>query len=95
MNLAISPMSLRIESADREKLKKIAEREKRTAHSLATEAVKAFIDQKERDFAFNQSCLNSYNHFLETGLHVTEDEIDSWVDSLGTENELPIPACHQ
>ena len=95
MNLAISPMSLRIESTDREKLRKIAAREKRTAHYLATEAVKAFIDKKERDYAFNQSCINSYNHFLETGLHVTEDEIDRWVDSLGTENELPIPTCHQ
>ena len=95
MTLAISPMSLRLEPTDRETLRKIAVREKRTAHSLATEAVKVFIRQKERDHAFNQSCLDSYNHFLETGLHVTQDEVDRWMDSWGSENELPMPTCHK
>jgi predicted transcriptional regulator len=95
MTLTISPMSLRLEPTDREMLRKIAQREKRTAHSIATEAVKTVIRQKERDHAFNQSCIDSYNHFLETGLHVTQNEIDMWVDSLGTDKEITIPTCHR
>ena len=94
MTIATSPMSLRLEPTDRDNLKKIAAREKRTAHSLATEAVKTFIQNKEREHAFNQSCISSYNHFLETGLHVTQDEVSKWMDSWGTENELPTPQCH-
>lgn len=95
MTLAMKPMSIRLDPTDRETLKKIAVREKRTAHSLAIEGVRAIIRQKERDHAFNQSCLDSYNSFLETGLHVTQSEIDTWVDSLGSENELPTPTCHR
>lgn len=43
---------------------------------------------------FNQSCIDSFNQFLETGLHVTQEEVDLWMDSWGSENELPIPQCH-
>jgi len=95
MTATTVPMSIRIEASARQKLKELAARQKRSAHALATEAITSFIEQKEREYAFNQSCVDSYNHFLETGLHVTQDEIDVWADSLGTENELPIPACHR
>jgi predicted transcriptional regulator len=95
MTITIQPMSIRLEPTEREILRKIAVREKRTAHSLAIEGVRAIIRQKERDHAFNQSCLDSYNNFLETGLHVTHDEVSAWMDSWGSENELPMPTCHK
>lgn len=88
------PMSIRIEASARQKLKEIAVRQKRSAHSLATEAIITLIAQKEQEYAFNQSCVDSYNHYKETGLHVTHDEIISWMESLFTDNELPPPACH-
>jgi len=87
-------MSLRLDQGKRELLKKIAVREKRTPHSLATEAVELFIRKKEQEHAFNQSCIDSYNHFLETGLHVTHEEVSAWMDSWGTDKELPPPQCH-
>ena len=94
MAIATVPMSIRLEPGARQKLKEIAARQKRTAHSLATEAITALIEQKEREYAFNQSCMASYNEYKETGLHVTHDEIVPWLESLFTDDELPPPACH-
>lgn len=95
MTATTVPMSIRIEASAKERLKKIAERQKRTAHALATEAINTLIEQKEREYAFNQSCVDSYNQFKETGLYVSHDEVTAWMNSWGTDNELPTPICHE
>lgn len=87
-------ISIRIETSAKQRLNEIALRQNRTAHALATEAIYALIEQKEREYAFNQSCIDSYNQYKETGLHTTHDEVSAWMDSWGTENELPTPLCH-
>lgn len=94
MTATTVPMSIRLDPSARQKLKAIAARQKRTAHALATEAITALIEQKEREHAFNQSCIASYNQYKETGLHVTHEELVPWLESLFTDNELPPPACH-
>jgi predicted transcriptional regulator len=77
-----------------QKLKEIAARQKCSAHALATEAIITLIEQKERDYAFNQSCIDSYNQYQKTGLHVTHEELVPWMDSLFTDNELLPPKSH-
>lgn len=91
---ATVPMSLRIDVSKKERLGRIASRQKRSSHSLAIEALDAFIEKKEAEERWNQSCIDSLNEYLETGLHVTEDEVNKWMDSWGTNNELPPPVCH-
>lgn len=88
------PMSIRLDATAREKLKAIALRQKRTAHALATEAINQLIEEKEREYAWQESCDAALKHFDETGLHATHDEVAAWVDSWGTDNELPPPVCH-
>lgn len=93
MSAATTPMFLRIDATARERLQKLAERHKRSSHALATEAIYEMINKKEREDAFNQSCIDSYNHFKETGLHAAHDEVAAWMDSWGTNHELPAPTC--
>lgn len=94
MTTSTSPMSLRIDVAARDRLQKLAERHKRSAHALATEAVYDMIDKKEREHAWFASCDAALKHFDETGLHATHDEVTAWMDSWGTAKELPAPVCH-
>lgn len=95
MSATTVPMSIRIDANAKQRLNEIALRQKRTAHALATEAIYALIEQKEHEYAFNQSCIDSYNQYKETGLHATHDEVSAWMDSWETENELPTPLCHE
>jgi predicted transcriptional regulator len=94
MSSATIPMSIRLEPTAKKKLQELATRQKRTAHALAIEAINTLIQQKESEYAFNQSCLDSYNEYKETGLHVTHEELTPWLDSLFTEDELKPPSCH-
>lgn len=94
MTATTVPMSIRLDVTAREKLKTIAARQKRTAHALATEAIHQLIEHKEREYAWLESCDAALKHFDETGLHTTHDEVMAWMDSWGTEKELPAPVCH-
>ena len=91
---SVTPMSIRLDVTTRDRLSKIALSQKRTSHALAREAINTFIEKKESEAAWNQSCLDAVREYEETGLHVTNDEVMQWLDSWGTENELPPPKCH-
>jgi len=88
------PMSIRLDVNARAKLKAIALRQKRSAHALATEAILQLIEQKEREYAWHQSCDDALKHFDETGLHATQDEVMAWMETWGTDQESPTPVCH-
>ena len=92
--MSASQISIRIDTQTKERLSQIAHRQKRTSHALAAEALNVFIEQKEKEYLWNKSCIDSLNDFDETGLHVTQNEVDQWMDSWGTNNELPVPVCH-
>ena len=91
---ATVPLSIRIDQSLKDRLNKIARLQKRSAHSLASQAVEKLVEEHEKLQAWNQSCVDSFNEYKETGLHVTQDEVEKWMDSWGSENELPPPKCH-
>ena len=95
MTTTTVPMSIRIESDTRERLKAIAFHQKRTAHSLVAEAINNLILEKEKEIAWNQSCVSSYDDYKETGLHVNQQEVEKWMDSWDTDQEIPQPVCHR
>ena len=95
MTATTVPMSIRLDASARERLKAIAERQKRSPHALATEAIHQLIEQKEREHAWHQSCEDALKHFDETGLHATHEEVMQWMDRLATDQDAPPPGCHQ
>ena len=92
---ATVPMSIRIDQSLKDRLNKIASLQNRSPHSLATQAVEKLVDEQEKLQAWNQSCMDSFNEYKTTGLHVTQDEVEKWMDSWGSDNELAPPQCHR
>lgn len=48
-----------------------------------------------KEFFDDQDALQAYKDFQETGLHNTLEEVEEWLESWGTENELPTPVPHK
>jgi predicted transcriptional regulator len=94
MTTASVPMSLRVDPAIKERLQAIAQRHKRSAHALAQEAVVIFVEKQEAKDRLNQEAMEAYNDYRTTGLHLTHEELDTWLDTWGTENEQAAPQCH-
>ena len=91
---ATVPMSIRIDQNLKDRLAKLASQQKRSAHSLASQAIEKLVDDQEKLQAWNQSCVDSFNEYKSTGLHVTQEEVEKWMDSWGSNDELPPPQCH-
>ena len=89
-----SPMSLRLDESLKERLRALAGLEKRSVHAVATEAVQLLVEQRERAIEWAKSCDTAAQHFDETGLHVTHDEVTVWLSSLDSDQPLPVPVCH-
>ncbi len=90
-----APMSLRLELELRDRLDKIAAIKKRSSHSLARDAVSRFVAEEEKLAEWNASCAASLQDYRETGLHITHTEMDSWLDSWGSNETKPAPECHE
>ena len=44
---------------------------------------------------FRREAVTSWEHYCETGLHLTGDEVHAWLDTWGTANESAAPECHK
>lgn len=91
---AKAPMSLKISDETREGLRSLSIARKRPAHALAREAVTRFVEAELARDQFTREADEAWNNYQETGLHATQAEVSTWLDSLGTQNELPKPQCH-
>lgn len=90
----VTPLSLKLAPASRQRLRNLAELQRRPAHALAREAIEAYLDQEETRMKRNQEAQAAWKHYQDTGLHVTGDEAMAWMRSWGTPDELPKPVCH-
>ena len=88
------PMSLRVDPALRDRIKAIALQRKRSAHALIQEAVREFVEHQEAKDRWNREAIEAYNDYRSTGLHITHEELDTWLDNWGTDKDGVAPQCH-
>lgn len=93
--LKVIPTSIKLNQDTCARLKHLAETRHRTAHWLMREAINQYIEREEKREAFQQETIKAWNAHRETGLHVTAEEVEVWLASWGTENELAAPVCHK
>jgi predicted transcriptional regulator len=91
----LMPFSIRLRKDQKTRLSAIAKAQDRTAHSIAAKALSEFIEREEARLSFKNETDAAWQHYQETGLHVTQDELFGWMDSMFTDNQLPVPVCHK
>lgn len=92
---AVRPVAVKLGQDVRDRIKRLAETRQRTTHWLMREAIQQYVEREEKREAYRQDAIRAWNEYHATGLHVTEEEVMAWVESWGTENELPPPVCHE
>lgn len=66
----------------------------RTAHTLMLQAIEAFVDQEEMREALRQEAKAAHEHYMQTGLHLTNAEVVGWMDKIIQGEKAPMPKCH-
>lgn len=96
MHMPATPtLSIKLEPAIKDRLSVLAAHKKRTSHALMREAIEEYIAREEARRSLDEEAVRTWEHYQETGLHATLDEVDAWLGSIGMEQELTAPTCHK
>ncbi|MEY3569938.1 MAG: hypothetical protein RIQ85_58, partial [Pseudomonadota bacterium] len=89
------PVTITLDDADQDRIAFLANAKKRSPHYLMKEAILEYLEKEEARQNFVAAAESSYVHYKETGLHITLDEFDSWVDQVQQDPNTPMPECHK
>jgi len=93
--MSTSSTTLKIDDQLKERVKKLAESRDRSPHYLMIAAITQYIEREEARESFKQEAIDSWREYQETGLHLTGDEVKTWLRGWGTAAETDIPECHK
>lgn len=87
-------VTVKLDPSDRDRIATLATLKKRTPHYLMKEAILEYVQREEARQNFIKAADKSFEHYKETGLHITIDEFSAWVDEVQNKPDAPITACH-
>ncbi len=90
-----SPTSLKLDDELKSRVQHLAEVRRRSSHWIMREAIAQYVEREEKREALRHQTLDAWDEFQATGRHVTGDEVEKWLSSWGTDDELPAPECHK
>lgn len=88
------PVSVKLNDDMRTRIEHLATTRRRSAHWMMREAIQQYVEREEKHESFRQDALNAWEELQLTGQHANEAEVDDWLASWGTDDELPPPECH-
>jgi predicted transcriptional regulator len=92
---ATKAVSVKLDPDIRARVENLAQVRHRSAHWVMREAISQYVEREEKRETFRQDAIKAWEEYEATGLHATAAEVDTWLASWGTENELPAPVCHK
>ncbi len=92
--LPTGTVSVRLPGDLRVRLGNLAAARQRSTNSLLVQAVTNFVEREEKREALRQECLAAHEHYMLTGLHLTNDEVVEWMDKIIQGGKAPMPKCH-
>ena len=86
--------SLKIDDTLKNRVQHLASQRRRSAHWIMLEAIQQYVEREEARENFKQEALASWSAYQETGRHLTGQEVRTWLDTWGTDDEQAAPMCH-
>lgn len=87
-------LSVKLNLAEKLDLELIARNRSRSVHYVMCESVRDYIQKEKERIAFYDRGLEAIQHFDQTGLHTTMDEMKAWAKARKTNKSLAMPKCH-
>jgi len=90
----LSTTSLKLDSAMKERVHRLAAARRRSAHWVMCEAIEQYVEREEKRERLRQDALAAWADYQTTGLHVTAAEADAWLARLENGKRAVVPRCH-
>jgi predicted transcriptional regulator len=87
--------SLKIDDSLKGRIRHLASQRRRSSHWIMLEAIRQYVEREEARESFKQEALASWAAYQETGRHLTGQDVRTWLNTWGTEDETTVPECHK
>ena len=87
--------SIKLDDELKNRVQRLAGVRQRSPHWLMREAIAQYVEREEKRERLRQDALAAWEHYRETGLHVTGAEADAWFKKLETGKRAVPPKCHE
>lgn len=87
--------SIKLDEDLKDRVRDLAEARRRSPHWIMREAIAEYVEREEKREALRRDTLKAWDEFQATGQYATAEDVDKWLASWGTENELPAPECRK
>ncbi|KPX86327.1 CopG family ribbon-helix-helix protein [Pseudomonas meliae] len=88
------PMAVKLDLGMRDRIQQLAKSQQRTPHWMMREAIKQYVEREEKRQAFQQEAIHAWNEYKATGMHLTLEEVETWLAQLEEGKDVEPPACH-
>lgn len=89
-----STTSVKLDAALRDRVRRLAEAQRRTPHWLMREAIAQYVEREEARERLRADALAAWAEYQATGAHATGEVVDAWLARLEAGEEADPPACH-
>lgn len=87
--------SVKLKDGYRERLKTLADARQRSTNWLLNEAVGKFLEREEARAALFAEMKHLHEEYVQGGrLHLTQDEVERWMEQLKADPGAPMPEPH-
>jgi len=90
----VATTSLKLDPELKERVQRLAQARRRSAHWIMREAVEQYVGREEKREQYRQDALAAWSEYQATGLHATAEEADAWLSKLEAGEDAEAPSCH-
>ncbi|WP_456280318.1 CopG family ribbon-helix-helix protein [Cupriavidus sp. JZ107] len=87
--------SIKLDEVLKERIQHLAALRRRSAHWIMREAIQQYVEREEARESFRQEAMASWAAYQQTGRHLSGQEVRTWLNTWGTEDEKASPKCHE
>ncbi len=80
--MSTSTMGVKLDEETRARLKSLGQARNRSVHWLMKEAIRRYLEAEERYEQEKAEDMARYQEYLETGKHITNEDMMTWLDGL-------------
>lgn len=86
--------SVKLDPAVKDRMQRLASVRHSSTHKLMVEAIEQYVEREELRQNARHEALSAWENYQATGLHVTGEEADAWLEKLEAGEEADAPECH-
>jgi predicted transcriptional regulator len=91
---ATRPVSLKLDATLKSRIDALAAAQDRSPHWMMQRAIAQYVEREEAAEQLRREAVAAYEHYAQTGLHLTFEEVDAWLGRIEAGEDAGLPECH-